>query len=161
MRSSPHCAARYRRLLPDVIPKASQATLPRGGSCNDLDGNFQPKDEVPIPGSTSHSVIHHFWEGKIPQKSELSDPPDLIKPSVCCNNNLMISSLSLDTAMAKGVKPWVFNRQVTSGIVTSTHQFPPPPKVTNQAAIDTNPQVCLGVDQNSQGTHLRCGSGKM
>ena len=56
VRSSPHCAARYKRLLPDVIPKASQATLPRGGSCNDLDGNFQPKDvEVPpvIQSSTT------------------------------------------------------------------------------------------------------------
>lgn len=98
--------------------------------------NQKMRYRSPKPPVIQSSTIS--WEGKIPQKSELSDPPKpLLKPSVCCNNNLMISSLSLDTAMAKGVKPWVFYPPNLSGIVTSTHQFPPPRWPTKQPLTRT------------------------
>ena len=41
VRSRPHCAARYSRLLPFPRPKASQAALPKQGSWLDLGRGFQ------------------------------------------------------------------------------------------------------------------------
>ena len=135
VRSKPHCAARYSRLLPAARPKASQAALPREGSAVDLGVVSGKKRFLCVPNGKKKQKCNkmrinsingcvwdcsdsQLWQSHVCNATATQTSldhlgrlrqswiPELVRTHHCCRSNLITSSLSLHTATAKGVKPW-------------------------------------------------------